>query len=116
VQLGLWRQSCDQVLASLELFYLSLLNDMKRFRELGDKGGAEVISGCCIACLAHLAILYEAVCRMYPVPGFKLYDFCDSVLERLGILTSELRLDEYTYLDLLLGVRPFLHHFLGAMA
>ena len=116
MQLGLWRQSCDLVLASLELFSLSLLDDMKRFRELGDRGGVEVISSCCIACLAHLAILYEAVCRMYPVPGFELYDFCDSTLERLGILTSELRLDEYTHLDLLLGVRPFLHRFLVVMA
>ena len=65
-----------------------------------------MISGSSVACLAHLAILYEAVCRTDPVAGFKLYDLCDSALERLGALTSEVHFEEYTHLDLLLGVRP----------
>ena len=29
---------------------------------------------------------------------------CDSSLEKLGHLTEDMRLEEYTYLDLLLGV------------
>ena len=106
VQLGLWRRSCDRVLASLERFSPNLLNNSKMFHDLGDKEGADVIASSCIACLAHLAILYEVVCRIDPVSGFKLYGFCDSALRRLGMLTSKLRLDEYTHLDLLLGVRP----------
>ena len=69
-----------------------------------------MISSGCIACLAHLAILYEVICRMDPVAG-EMYILCDSALERLGMLTSELHLDEYTYLDLLLGVRPSLYRF-----
>jgi hypothetical protein len=108
VKLGLWRQSCDRILASLEGLSLSLLSDMKRFDELGDKSGAEVIGGSCVPCLAHLAILYEAVCQTDPASRFELYNLCDSALQRLGTLTSELHLDEYTHLDLLLGVRPFL--------
>ena len=79
---------------------------MKRFHELGDNSGAEVIGSSCITCLAHLAILYEAVCRTDPVGSLEPRNLCDSALERLGTLTSELRFDEYTYLDLLLGVRP----------
>ena len=63
-----------------------------------------MISSSCIACLAHLAILCEAVLRTDPATeGTR--DLCDSALGRLGMLTSELHLEEYTYLDLLLGVR-----------
>ena len=70
-----------------------------------------MIGSCCIACLAHLAILYEVVCRIDPVSGSNSYALCDSALERLGMLTSELHLDEYTHLDLLLGVRLSLSYF-----
>ena len=111
VQFGLWRQSCHQVLPSLDLFSLSMLSNIKRFRNLGDKTGAEVITSICITCLAHLAILYEVVCRVDPMSGSKLYDLCDSALRRLGALTSEVHFDDYTRLDLLLGVRPFLCSF-----
>ena len=104
-KLGLWRQLCDQILAPLEEFSRKLLENVKIFREYGCTGAADVISVSCIACLAHLAILYEAVCRAVPVAG-EMYDLCDSALRRLGMLTSELYLEEYTYLDLLLGVRP----------
>jgi hypothetical protein len=104
VKLGRWRQSCDRLLASLEGFSQSLLSNIERFHELNDQSGAGVVSSSRIACLAHLAILYEVVCRTDPVAGFKLYDLCDSALERLGALTSEVHLEEYTHLDLLLGV------------
>jgi hypothetical protein len=94
------------------VFSLNLLSNVKRFRELGDKEGADVISSCCIACLANLAIIYEIICRIDPFSGSKSYILCDSALQRLGMLTSELRLDEYSHLDLLLGVRPSLSCFL----
>jgi hypothetical protein len=97
------------------VFSLDLLAKMKRFRELGDKSGVDVIGSSCIACLAHLAIFYEVVCRTDPVGRSELYNLCDSALQRLGTLTSELRFDEYTYFDLLLGVRPFLRCFPVAM-
>jgi hypothetical protein len=116
VKFGLWRQSCDRILASLEVFSLNLLSNITRFRGLGDKEGADVISNCCITCLAHLAILYEVVCRIDPVSGGKSYALCDSALQRLGTLTSELHLDEYSHLDLLLGVRPSLSCFLVVAA
>lgn len=73
-------------------------------RANGDKCGVDVLGGNCIACLAHLAILYEVVGRTSTDEEVETYKLCDSALERLGILTSELRFDEYTYLDLLIGV------------
>ena len=113
-RLGLWRQSCDRVLASLEEFSQNLLDNIKTFREHGDESGADVIGSCCIACLGHLAVLYEVVGRMDPVAR-DMYDLCDSALQRLGKLTLDLSFGEYTYLDLLLGVCPLLHCFLTFM-
>lgn len=67
-----------------------------------------MVGSSCVACLAHLAILYEVVCRTDPTAGFEMYESCDSALERLGTITSDFQFNEYTYHDLLLGVRPSL--------
>jgi len=93
---------------SLEEFSQALFGNLKRFRELDDKSGAEVISSSCITCLAHLAVLCEVICRTDPVARVETHSLCDSALERLGMLTYELKIDEYTYLDLPLEVRPSL--------
>jgi len=73
-----------------------------------------MISSSRIGCLAHLAVLYEVVARMDPVVEVEMYNLCDSALQRLGTHTSDLRFNEYTYLDLLLGVRLPLCCFLMA--
>ena len=91
------------MLELLEEFSKKLVDDITTFRLHGDKSGADVVSDSCIACLAHLAVLYEIISRNDP--SAKVDGLCDSALRRFGTLTSELHLDEYTYLDLLLGVR-----------
>jgi len=53
---------------------------------------------------------------MDPVAKVEMYNLCDLALQRLGTLTSELHLDEYTHLDLLLGVRLSLRCFQTVMA
>lgn len=73
-----------------------------------------MIGSSCVACLAHLAALYEVICRTGPVVG-ETWNLCDSALRRLGALTSELHFEEYTYIDLLLGVRPSLCRSLTAI-
>ena len=105
-----WRQSCDKILAPLEGYSQNLHRHTRRFRDNDDKNRADVVGSSCIACLAHLAILYEVICRKDPAAG-EMYALCDSALQRLGMLASELQLDEYTYLDLLLAVRPSLRCF-----
>ena len=105
-----WRQSCDQVLASLEEFSQKLLDKGKRFREHGGKVGADIICSSCITCVAHLAALCEVVCRTDP-DAREMYNLCDSVLQRLGMLTSEFHPEEYMHFDLLLGVRHSPCHF-----
>ena len=113
--LALWRQSFDQISALLDEFSRKLLGNIKRFREYGGTSAADMITSSCIACLAHLAILYEVACRTDPAAR-EMYDVCDSALRKLGVLTSELYLEEYTHFDLLLGVRPSPHRFPMAVA
>ena len=66
-----------------------------------------MICSSCITCLAH-PVIYKVVGQIDPF----VYNLCNSVLQRLGNLTSDLHLNKYTYLYLLLWVCPFLHFFL----
>jgi hypothetical protein len=108
IQFSIWRQSCDQLVTHLVDYSQTLLFNLRRFQELGDKGGAGMIRGSCVNCLAHLAVLCEAIGKIEPAPQIELDILCDSTLERLGELTRNMCMEEYTRLDLLLGVRAIL--------
>jgi hypothetical protein len=104
-QLGIWRQSCDQLANLLDDYSQELLSNLERFQKLGDRNGAEVIRGCCVHCLSHLAALCETICRVDPVFRTGMETLRASSLERLGELAKDMRMEEYTPHDLLLGVR-----------
>lgn len=103
-QLGIWRQSCDQLAALLDDYSQTLLSNLQRFQELGDKSGAETIRSCCVNCFAHLAVLCEALGGIGPTPQIGMDTLCDSSLVRLGRLAEDMRVEEYTRHDLLLGI------------
>ena len=79
---------------------VSSLFSLQRFQELVNKGGAGVVRICCVGCLAHLAVLCEAPGQ----PG----TLWDSTLERLGEVVGDMPMEEFTRLDLLLGVCAYL--------
>ena len=64
-----------------------------------------MIRGSCITCLAYLTALCELAGRTETTADLEMNDLCDSNLEKLGRLTEDMQLGEYTHLDLLLGVR-----------
>lgn len=99
-----WKQSCDQLVTLLDGYTDVLQRNLQRFLGDGDNIGAEIIWSSCIACLAHLSALCELIGRTEPTAS-KMSCLCDSSLEKLGRLTEDMKLEEYTYLDLLLGVR-----------
>ena len=103
------------MLELLEDFSQRLIDNIKTFRKHGDNNGADSVSSSCIACLAHLATLYDDIGRTDPSTKAEMDTLCDSALARLGTLSSELQFDEYTYLDLLLGVRRFTPHLVMLM-
>ena len=90
-------------MAYLDSHSQTLLSNLQRFQELGDKSGAGIIRSSCIDCLAHLAVLCEALHQMESVQR-ELDILCESALERLSELTQSMRTEEYTRLDLMLGV------------
>ena len=85
----------------------TLLFNLQRFQELGDKNGAGTIRSSCVSCFAHLAVLCEVLGRVEPTRT-QLDTLCDLSLERLCELTRDTHMEEYTHLDLLLGVRAIL--------
>jgi len=107
IRLGIWIQSCDQLVFLLDNYSQTLLSNLQRFQELGDKSGAGMIRSSCVDCLAHLAVLCEALGQIEPTRT-QLDTLCDSSLERLCELTRDVRMEEYTRLDLLLGVRAII--------
>ena len=82
-----------------------LLHNLQGFVEVGDNDGATMIWSSCITCLAHLTALCELIGRTEPTASLAMNALCDSNLEKLGQLTDDMRSEEYTHLDLLLGVR-----------
>ncbi|KAF9646810.1 hypothetical protein BDM02DRAFT_2889392 [Thelephora ganbajun] len=103
VQLEFWRRSCDHLVTDLDNYSQSLLFNLRRFQELGDKSGSGSIRRSCVGCLAHLAVLCETLCQMGPTKA-ELDNLCISALERLTELTEGMHTEEYTRLDLLLGL------------
>ena len=101
------------MLESLEDFSQKLFSNVKTFREHGDKSGADIVSSSCIACLSHLAVVYGVTGQTDPAAQARMDRLWGLALQRLGELTSGLQSDEYSYLDLLLGVRLNLRHFLS---
>ena len=103
-RVDIWRQSCDQLVALLNEYSRDLLSNLRRFEELGDKGGADMIRSCCVNCFAHLAALCEVLSNIEPAPQTEMDALCDSSLEGLGELAQNMHMEEYTRHDVLLGV------------
>ena len=87
----------------LDSYSQNLLFNLQRFQEFGDKSGAGIIRSSGIDCLAHLAVLCETLHQMDPAQR-EPDTLCESALERLSELTQDMRTEEYTRLDLMLGV------------
>jgi len=101
----MWRESCGELVNLLDDCSKNLLSNLRRFQELGDTSGAGMIRVSCVNCLAHLAVLCEALGKIEPAARVRLDPLCDLALERLSALARDVRMEEYTRLDLLLGVR-----------
>jgi len=99
------RQSFDQLVALLDEYSSTLLRHLRWYIETGDNSGAEMVWSSCITCLAYLSALCELVGRTEPNASVTMNGLCDLSLEKLGQLTEDMRSEEYTHLDLLLGVR-----------
>lgn len=84
----------------------TLLLNLQKFQELRDDSGAGIIRNSCVNCLAHLAILCDTLRVHYQMEPTQreLDTLCESALGMLSKLAQDMHGEEYTRLDLLLGV------------
>ena len=81
------------------------MGNLERFIEVGDSSGAGTIWTCCVTCLAHLAALCHLIGRMEPTLRDSMGHLCDLALDKLGNVSHEAHIEEYSHFDVLTGVR-----------
>ena len=99
------RKSRHQLVRALEGFSNSLLGNLERFIDVGDSSGVGTIWTCCVTCLGHLAPLCHLISQREPTLRDSMGDLCDLTLDRLGNVSHEAHIEEYTHFDVLTGVR-----------
>ena len=99
------RESYYQLALALDKFSNVLMGNLQRFIKVGDNSGVETIWACCVTCLAHLAALSHLVGQKEPALRGSMDDLCDLALNKLEDLSREIRVEMWSYFDVLTGVR-----------
>ena len=99
------REPCHQLVRDLDKFCNDLIGNLERFITLGDSSGAETIWTCCVTCLAHLAALCHLTSRTAPTSSEPMNRLCNLTLEKLGNVSLEVHIEQYTDFDALTAVR-----------
>ena len=81
------------------------MRNLRQFIEIADASGTETIWTCCVTCLGHLAALCHFISQTEPTLRSSMDSLCDFALDRLGNLSHEAHIEEFTYFDALTGVR-----------
>jgi len=81
------------------------MGNLQRFIEVEDSDGVETIWACCVTCLAHLIALSHLISQKEPALRISMNDLSDLALARLVDLSREVRVEVYTYFDVLTEVR-----------
>jgi len=99
------RESRRQLAYTLDRFSNALMGNLQRFVEAGDRSGVETIWTCCVTCLGHLTALSHLISQREPTLRIPMNDLCDLTLNKVGGLSREVRVELYSYFDVLTGVR-----------
>ena len=94
-----------QLALVLDRFSCSLMENLERFIEIEDSSGVETVWTCCVTCLGHLAALCHFISRAVPTLRGSMDDLCNLALDRLTSLSHEVRIEGYSYFDVLTAVR-----------
>ena len=81
------------------------MGNLERFSTLEDRSGVETIWACCVTCLGHLAALYHFIGQTTLISSEPMDLLCDLTLDKLGNISLEVRIEEYSHFDALTGVR-----------
>ena len=100
------REFRQQLVLALDVFSDALIRNLERFT--GDSSSVETIWTCCITCLAHLAALCHFVSQEEPALSGSMDDLCDLTLDKLGGLSRGMYIEDFSYFDVLTGVRALI--------
>ena len=103
--MGVQRESDYQLVRTLDKFCKGLMGNLEQFLALEDSSGVETIWTCCVMCLAHLAALCHLISQTAQTSNKSMDGLCDLTLEKLGNISLEVRIEQYSHLDALTGVR-----------
>ena len=98
-------EKINQLALVLDRFSDSLMENLQQFIEIQDSSGVETIWTCCVTCLGHLAALCHFISHAVPTLRGSMDDLCNLALDRLTSLSHEVRIEEYSYFDVLTEVR-----------
>ena len=100
-----WSAHCSNTIGQLQAHTDVLQRHLEWLTSIGDNESSNVIRSNCISCLAYLANLYLAIAPTDHPTAPAMGRCCDTTLSALGRLTEGMAVQEYSYFDLLLGVR-----------
>ena len=81
------------------------MGNLEGFITLGDSSDVETIWTCYVTCLAHLAALCHLFSQTAPALSGPTDHLCDLTLEKLGNISLEVRIEQYSQFDISTGVR-----------
>lgn len=99
---------CSGLIGGLQAHTDALQRHLEWFTSIGDRESSDVIRSNCISCLAYLANLYLTIAPTDHPTAPAMERCCDTTLVALGRLTEGMVMEEYSYFDVLLGVRKSL--------
>ena len=80
------------------------MENLQQFIAAEDSSGIGTIWTCCVTCLAHLAALCHRLSQAEPTLRDSMGGLCDLTLDKLGNLSHEVHIEEYSHFDVLTGV------------
>ncbi|KAF9779632.1 hypothetical protein BJ322DRAFT_1113432 [Thelephora terrestris] len=98
------QESCIRLVCALDRYSSDLMENLRQFISLGDTCGVWMVWSCCVICLAHLAALCHFISQTVLALSASMNDLYDRTLDKLGKLSLEVRIEEYSNLDVLTGM------------
>ena len=99
------RESCHRLVFALNRLSNALTENLQQFIAIEDSSGVGTIWACCVTCSAHLAALCHLLSQTEPTLKGSMGGLCDLTLDKLGNLSHEVHIEEYSHFDVLTGVR-----------
>ncbi|KAF9642933.1 hypothetical protein BDM02DRAFT_3264295 [Thelephora ganbajun] len=97
-------ESRHQLIHALDRFSNDLIRNLQRFIIVEDGNGVGTIWACCVTCLGHLVALCHLTSQTEPALSKSMDGLYNLTLDKLGNLSLEVHIEEYSHFDFLTGM------------